>query len=68
MATCCPKCHGCLVLHTLDDTSHVIRAARCVNCGMIVEPTILAFQQLQAGGERFLKNRYRAPTSRGKYK
>lgn len=61
----CPKCAGYLVLHTLDDTTHVITAARCVNCGKVMEPTINAYAALQADGQRKIKRRTRSIVGQG---
>lgn len=70
----CPKCQGFLVLHPMDDHSHVIMAARCVNCGTIVDPVITQFKRLQQQTQsvRFHYHPQQATRaqarSRGKYK
>lgn len=55
----CTRCGGFFVMHTLDDQSIVIKAARCINCGNIVEPMMNAAKMLHAEGQQQAKERYR---------
>ena len=48
----CPKCHGFLILHAMDDQSIVVRAARCINCGNIVDPVINAAVAVKSRNQR----------------
>lgn len=45
----CNRCHGLYVQHQLHDGNiRINRAIRCVNCGNVVDPTILTMKQQQA--------------------
>lgn len=52
----CHKCGGYLVLHELVEGTLVKRAACCVNCGRVVDATILTFQHLQKIGDTVERN------------
>ena len=46
----CSKCHGFMVEEWVPDFSSEESAWRCVNCGLIVDPTIFRNQGLAAVG------------------
>lgn len=56
----CQRCQGCCVQHQLQDGNiRINHAIRCLNCGNILDTTIMAMQQLQQLGKK--------PTPSGKY-
>ena len=56
----CKRCQGLCVRHQLQDGNIVINhALRCINCGSVVDTTILAMQALQQLGTQ--------PVRHGKY-
>ena len=58
----CRKCHGFMVPEWIPDFSLEESAWRCVNCGLIVDPTISRNQNLAAvgSGDRYSVSQARA--------
>ena len=56
----CMRCQGLCVRTQLQDGNlRINHALRCINCGSVLDTTILAMQQLQQLGKK--------PTPSGKY-